>query len=107
MPSPRRSPPRPGHLRAPAREPGCRWWEDARVSGTCHAPNVLGQVLASQRRTGRHQLDGGTLEHDLAAVVPGTGTEVDDPVGMGHDCLVVLDHYHRLSRVDEPVEHAQ
>ena len=37
----------------------------------------------------------------------GAGTEVDDPVGVGHHGLVVLDHDHRPARVDEPVEHAQ
>jgi hypothetical protein len=37
----------------------------------------------------------------------GAGTEVDDPVGMRHDRLVVLDHDDRLAGVDEPVEQAE
>ena len=44
------------------------------------------------------------LEHDPATVMPGSWTEVDDPVGIGHHGLVVLDHYHRLARIHELVE---
>ena len=44
------------------------------------------------------------LEDDLAAVVAGTGAEVDDPVRVRHDRLVVLDDDDRLAGVDEPVE---
>ena len=42
-----------------------------------------------------------------AAVVAGAGAEVDDPVGVRHDRLVVLDDDHRLAGVDEPVEQAE
>ena len=42
-----------------------------------------------------------------AAVVAGARAEVDDPVGVRHDRLVVLDHDHRLARVDQPVEQAE
>jgi hypothetical protein len=50
---------------------------------------------------------GVALEHDPAAVVAGTGAEVDDPVGVGHDRLVVLDDEDRLAGVHEPVEQAE
>ena len=50
---------------------------------------------------------GRPLEDDLAAVVPGAGAEVDDPVGVRHDRLVVLDDDDRLAVVDEPVEQAE
>ena len=43
----------------------------------------------------------------LTAVVAGARAEVDDPVGVGHDRLVVLDDDHRLAGVDEPVEQAE
>lgn len=33
--------------------------------------------------------------------------EVDDPVGMGHHRLVVIDHGQQLAGVDEPVERAE
>jgi len=46
-------------------------------------------------------------EDDPAAVVAGAGAKVDDPVGVCHDGLVVLDHDHRLAGVDEPVEQAE
>jgi hypothetical protein len=39
--------------------------------------------------------------------VTGTRTEVDDPVGVCHDRLVVLDYDDRLAGVDEPVEQAE
>ena len=42
-----------------------------------------------------------------SAVVAGTGPEVDDPVGVGHDRLVVFDDDDRLAGVDEPVEQAE
>jgi len=38
---------------------------------------------------------------------PGAGAEVDDPVGVRHDRLVVLDDDHRLARDDQPVEQAE
>ena len=49
----------------------------------------------------------GALEDDATAVVAGAGAEVDEPVGVRHDRLVVLDHDHRLAGVDEPVEQAE
>jgi hypothetical protein len=55
------------------------------------------------------ELPGGrcALEDDPAAVVAGAGTEVDDPVGVRHDRLVVRDDDDRLAGVDEPVEQAE
>ena len=53
---------------------------------------------------GGDEVGGCALEHDPAAVVAGAGAEVDDPVGVRHDRLVVLDDDDRLAGVDEPVE---
>jgi hypothetical protein len=39
--------------------------------------------------------------------VAAAGAEVDDPVGVGHDGLVVLDDDDRLAGIDEPVEQAE
>ena len=61
------------------------------------------QVLAGQRRPLRHQLRRRPLEHDPSAVVTGAGAQVDDPVGVRHHRLVVLDDDYRLASVDEPV----
>ena len=47
------------------------------------------------------------FEDDPPAVAAGAGTEVDDPVGVRHDPLVVLDDDDRLAGVDEPVEQAE
>ena len=64
-------------------------------------------MLAGEGRTGSDQVGGRTLEDDPAAVVPGAGAEVDYPIGVRHDRLVVLDDNDRLAGVDEPVEQAE
>ena len=64
-------------------------------------------MFAGERGAGGDEIRGSALEHDPAAVVAGAGAEVDDPVGVGHDPLVVLDHDDRLAGVDEPVEKAE
>jgi hypothetical protein len=45
---------------------------------------------------GGNEVGGCALEDDPAAVVAGAGAEVDDPVGVRHDRLVVLDDDDRL-----------
>ena len=64
-------------------------------------------MFACQSRTGGDEVGGRALEHDPAAVVTGTGTEVDDPIGVGHYGLVVGDDDDRLAGVDETVEQAK
>jgi hypothetical protein len=64
-------------------------------------------VLARERGARGDELGGRALEDDLTALVAGAGAEVDDPVGVRHDRLVVLDDDHRLAAVDEAVEQAQ
>jgi hypothetical protein len=39
--------------------------------------------------------------------VTGPGAQVDDPVGVGHHRLVVLDDDHGLAGVDQPVEQGE
>src|SRR6478735_11498236 len=70
-------------------------------------PDVGGEVLAGQRRAVGDEVGRCPLEDDVAAVVTGPRSEVDDPVGVRHDGLVVLDDEHRLARLDEPVEQAE
>src|SRR4051794_8095927 len=55
------------------------------------------EVLAGEGGAGRDEVGGGALEDDPAAVVAGAGAEVDDPVGVRHDRLVVLDDDDRLA----------
>jgi len=64
-------------------------------------------VLAGEGGAGGDEVSRGALEDDPAAVVAGAGTEVDDPVGVRHDRLVMLDDDDRLAGVDEPVEQAE
>src|SRR6185369_10969835 len=72
--------------------------------GSRSGADVGREVLAGEGGAGGDQVRGCALEDDPAAVVAGPGTEVDDPVGVRHDRLVVLDDDHRLAGVDEPVE---
>ncbi len=64
-------------------------------------------MLAGERRPVGDELRWGALEDHLAAVMAGAGADVDDPVGVRHHRLVVLDHDHRLAGVDEAVEQAE
>ncbi len=47
---------------------------------------------------------GRALGDDVAAVLAGPGTEVDDVVGGAHRALVVLDHDHRVAEVAQPLQ---
>src|SRR5919202_604817 len=69
--------------------------------------DVRREVLSRERRAAGDEVGGRALEDDPAAVVAGAGTKVDDPVGVRHDRLVVLDDDDRLAGVDEPVEQAE
>src|ERR1700710_2912350 len=65
------------------------------------------EVLAGEGGAGGDEVGGCALEDDPAAVVAGAGAEVDDPVGVRHDRLVMLDDDDRLAGVDEPGEQAE
>jgi hypothetical protein len=65
------------------------------------------QVLAGEGRFRRHQIGGRALEHDPAAVVTRARAEIDDPVGVRHHRLVVLDHDDGLAGVNQAVEQAE
>src|SRR3977135_102439 len=52
--------------------------------------------LAGEGGAGGDEVGGCALEDDPAAVVAGAGAEVDDPVGVRHDRLVVRDDDARL-----------
>ena len=59
--------------------------------GRSHS-EVLREVLPGERRGVPDELGGRPGEDDPTAVVAGAGADVDDPVGVRHDGLVVLDH---------------
>src|SRR5919106_3346432 len=65
------------------------------------------EVLAGEGGAGGDEVGRCALEDDPAAVVASAGAEVDDPVGVRHDPLVLLDADDRLAGVDEPVEQAE
>jgi hypothetical protein len=65
------------------------------------------EMLSGEGGAGGDEGGGRAREDDAAAVVAGAGTEVDDPVGVRHDCLVVLDDDDRRAGVDQPVEQTE
>src|SRR5580704_5995928 len=65
------------------------------------------EVLAGKGGAGGDEVGGCALEDDQAAVMAGPGAEVNDPVGVRHDRLVVLDDDDRFAGVNEPVEQAK
>ena len=60
-------------------------------------------MLGGEGLRAGHEVGGSALEHDGSAVAPGTRTHVDDPVGVGHDRLMVLDDDERVTGIHEPV----
>ena len=88
--------------RAP-RKLGDRRWA---VSGRRRA-DVRAQVLGRQGVGVGDEIGRGPLEDDRPAVVARAGTDVDDPVGVRHDGLVVLDDDDAVARLDEPVEQGE
>src|SRR5918998_984317 len=75
--------------------------------GPFSGADVGREVLAGEGGAAGDEVGGCALEDDPAAVVGGAGAEVDDPVGVPHDRLVVLDDDDRPAGVDEPVEQAE
>src|SRR6202043_3006163 len=75
--------------------------------GPWSGADVGREVLAGEGGAGGDEVGGCALEDDPAAVVAGAGAEVDDPVGVPHAPLVVLDDDPRLAGVEEPVEQAE
>src|SRR5487761_1636790 len=83
------------------------WPSHGAREGPRSAADVGREVLACEGGADGDEVGGRALEDDPAAVVAGAGAEVDDPVGVRHDRLVVLDDDDRLAGVDEPVEQAE
>src|SRR5215207_1099200 len=69
--------------------------------------DIGGEVLSSEGGTGGDEVGRCALEDDAAAVVAGAGAEVDDPVGMRHDRLVVRNDDDGLAGFDKSVEQAE
>src|SRR5665648_982716 len=99
--SPAASRSRSGALRSLAKHEG----ESAR--GPRSGADVGREVLAGEGGAGGDEVGGCALEDDAAAVVAGAGAEVDDPVGVRHDRLVVRDGDDRLAGVDDAVDQAE
>jgi len=50
----------------------------------------------------RHDLGRRAVTHDAATVLAGTGTQIEDAIGLDHDLRVVLDHQQRVACVPQP-----
>ena len=46
------------------------------------------------------------VEDDRAAVLAGTGTHVDEAIGLEHDLRIVFDHHQRVAGIAQPAHHA-
>lgn len=62
---------------------------------------IFCEAIARQRGTRLHQIGGWALEDGVMA---GAGPKVDDPVGVRHDRLVIVDDEHRFPGVHQSVE---
>src|SRR5918911_2145878 len=67
----------------------------------------LPQVLPREALLDLGDLLGRSGRDHLAACLAALRTEVDDPVRLLDHVQVVLDHEHRVSRVDEPLQHLE
>jgi hypothetical protein len=66
--------------------------------GLVSGADVGREVLAGEGGAGGDEVGGCAFEDDPAAVAAGAGAEVDDPVGVCRDRLVVPDDDDRLAR---------
>ena len=64
-------------------------------------------MLPGRGGAGSDKVGWGALEADVTTLVAGAGTEVDDPVRVRHDHLVVLDDDDGLAGVHQPVEQGE
>ena len=83
------------HLDVPARPPALLRQRD-----------LLGsrEVLPRERFLGAHHAPRRALGHEPAAVLAGAGAEVHEMVRGQHGALVVLDDYHGVAEITQPVE---
>src|SRR5690606_3806969 len=70
-------------------------------------PHVRGQMLARERALGLDQLGRPALEHHPAAVMTRSRAQIDDPVGVRHHRLMMLDHYDGPAGVDQGVHEGE
>jgi hypothetical protein len=61
-----------------------------------------GEIVASQRILVRHDLGGGALRHDLAAVNACARAEIDDMIGGKNCVLVMFDNNNRIAEIAQP-----
>ena len=68
---------------------------------------TVGEELAGQRPGLAGQFIGRSLRDDLAAVLPGCGSEIDQPIGRFEHFAVVFDHHQRVAEIPKTLESSQ
>ena len=80
----------------------------ARMAGAAHRRHRdlarAGQVLAGDAVGVGHDLLGGALGDDMAAMDPGAGPHIDDPIGGADRLLVMLDDDDRVAEIAQPLQ---
>ena len=54
----------------------------------------------------RHHFGRRAVADDRAAVLAGTGAQIEDAIGLDHDLRIVLDHQQRVARIAQPLHDA-
>ena len=65
---------------------------------------LTGKIGAGKRFGVLQQVCVATAVHHLAAMLPGGGPDIDNPVGVGDGVLVMLDNDQRVAQIPEPRE---
>ena len=73
-------------------------------SGAGYDLDLPGEVLAGYGGGVRHDLGGGSVGHDDAAVLPCAGADIEDVVGLAHGVFVVLDDEDGIAEVAQAFE---
>jgi hypothetical protein len=66
----------------------------------------FGQHLSGVRALHRGDMLRGALRHHAPSAFSALRPEIDDPVGVGPDVEIVLDHHHGVAGIHQPVQHA-
>ena len=65
----------------------------------------MAQIFAGQRIGVRRHFVGRAVRHDFAAMLPGSGTEINQIIGAAHRLFVMLDNQNRVAEVTQRHQH--
>ena len=64
-------------------------------------------MLAGECGPFGNKVSGRSLEHHQPAVVSRSRPEINNPVRVGHNGLMVFNDYHRFAGINKPVEESE